>query len=125
MRRTVKKRIMAKERKTQLLRRNNRKMLRRKTYRKGGFGSARQAFTRRFIQNASQTGKKLGSEIGKDIAGRLTKAALQDENSGDMTEKTKRIVKKAFNVPTPVQMSLKASPSLLPSKTLTSLRKLR
>lgn len=72
-----------------------------RSYRKGGLGAARQAFTRRFIQGATQTGKQVVSEVGKDIAGRLTKSTLQDENEGTITDKTSRIVKRAFNVPPP------------------------
>jgi len=68
-------------------------------YRKGGFGSARQAFTRRFVQGATQTGKQIISEVGKDIAGRVTKSTLQDENEGTVSERADRIVKRAFNVP--------------------------
>lgn len=131
MRRTAKRHNVVKPKRTRHIKRRNRKTLRRRTYRKGGLGSARQAFTQRFIQTATQTGKKLGSELGKEIAGKLTKATLQDENSGDLVEKSKRIVKKAFNVRTPAQLAVNTPPRIptttpfMPTANISSLRKLR
>ena len=96
--RTYRKRI---ESKKKTLGRNYRKQSKKRRSRKGGLGSARQAFTRRLVQGAAQTGKQIVSEVSKDIAGRLTKSAFQDENEGTIAEKSKRIVKRAFNVPPP------------------------
>lgn len=93
-----------------------------RSYRKGGLGSARQAFTRRFIQGATQTGKQLVSEVSKDVAGRLTKSTLQDENEGTIVDKANRIVKRAFNVPPPKLSTPKLSTPKLSTPKLTTIK---
>jgi hypothetical protein len=95
-------------RRTKYRKRNQWRIIKSRRHRRGGFGSARQAFTRRFIQGATQTGKQLTSELGKDIAGKLTKSALQDDNDGSLGERTQRIVKRAFNVPSPKPITPKS-----------------
>lgn len=95
MRRTYRKRFKAKK---ETLRRKHRRQSKKRRSRKGGLGAARRAFTKRFVQGAAQTGKQIASEVSKDVAGRLTKSAIQDENEGTISDKSKRIIKRAFNV---------------------------
>ena len=120
MRRTYRKRYRRHQKTNRRIKRSNKS--KKRSYRKGGLGSARQAFTRRFIQGATQTGKHLVSEVSKDIAGRLTKATLQDENEGTVPEKTNRIVKRAFNVPSPKLSTPKISTPKLSTPKLAAMK---
>jgi len=96
MRRTYKNRI---KRSRNTIKNKYRKTSNKRKFRKGGLGAARQAFRSRFVQGAAQTGKQIVSEVSKDVAGRLTKSTLQDENEGTVSQRTQRIIKRAFNVP--------------------------